>query len=54
LLPLDVDEDDLDDVGKLVLVHFFHENLLVPLDLPLFLRELVFWRLEQLLALRQP
>lgn len=25
LLSLDVDEDDLDDVGELLLVHLFHE-----------------------------
>lgn len=54
LLALDVDEDDLDDVWELLLVHLFHECLLVPLDLPLFLGELVLWSFEQFFALGQP
>ena len=54
LLALDVDEDDLDDVGELLLVHLFHEHLLVPLDLLFLLGELALWSFEQFFALGQP
>lgn len=53
-LSLDVDQDDLDDVGELLLIHLFHELSLVLLYLALFLGKLVLWGFKYMLALRQP
>ena len=51
---LDVDQDDLDDVGELLLIHFFHEFLLVSLNLLFLLCQFVLWRFEYVLALHEP
>lgn len=54
LLSLDVDEDDLYYVRKLLPIHFLHKRLLVPLDLQLLLTKLVLGCLQQVLALCEP
>ena len=54
LLSLDVDEDDLYYVRKLLPIHFLHKRLLVPLDLQLLLTTLVLGCPQQVLALCEP